>query len=301
MDEKDDVKPPGIGMGHSQAETEGARALSALGAAGMWDGSLRGYVERNGNGVENNGNGNGDIDPSLTGGGGRMGGGMGVGSIPGGMGFGGGYPGPGGSGSGSTRQEMGSRADVGLARMVVDAVMRSGPAGGPLTPPPRRDSNLMMMLPALSGLGTYNNPPGSGGPGPGDVGTGGLYPTSHQRGPRQEDDRGTNGRSSFSHDSRRGDDMNGGNNNHMEGGSRRKTIDIPALPPPAAVDRLVQVYVDFVQIMLPILHMPTFGDMLIRVRDRSEDVSEADIFFVLMVLGESRIVFSRCKRCGWVS
>jgi hypothetical protein len=32
--------------------------------------------------------------------------------------------------------------------------------------------------------------------------------------------------------------------------------------------------------------MPTFREMLVRVRDRSDDVSEPDIFFVLMVLGE---------------
>ena len=63
-------------------------------------------------------------------------------------------------------------------------------------------------------------------------------------------------------------------------------MNIPALPPPAAVDRLVQVYVDFVQIMLPIIHMPTFERQLHRVRERSADVQESDIFFVLMVLGQ---------------
>ena len=63
-------------------------------------------------------------------------------------------------------------------------------------------------------------------------------------------------------------------------------MNIPALPPPAAVDRLVQVYVDFVQIMLPILHMPTFERQLQRVRERSADIQESDIFFVLMVLGK---------------
>lgn len=62
---------------------------------------------------------------------------------------------------------------------------------------------------------------------------------------------------------------------------------IPALPPAAAVDRLVQVFVDFVQIMLPILHMPTFEKQLGRVRERSPDIQESDIFFVLMVLGKS--------------
>ncbi len=68
--------------------------------------------------------------------------------------------------------------------------------------------------------------------------------------------------------------------------SHRPPLSVPALPPPAAVDRLVQVYVDFVQIMLPILHMPTFQKMLARVRGKSPDVTDADIFFVLMVLGE---------------
>jgi hypothetical protein len=66
----------------------------------------------------------------------------------------------------------------------------------------------------------------------------------------------------------------------------RPPISVPALPPPAAVDRLVQVYVDFVQIMLPIMHMPTFQKMLARVRGKSPDVTDVDIFFVLMVLGE---------------
>jgi hypothetical protein len=50
----------------------------------------------------------------------------------------------------------------------------------------------------------------------------------------------------------------------------------------------VQVYVDFVQIMLPIMHMPTFQKMLARVRGKSPDVTDVDIFFVLMVLGERR-------------
>jgi hypothetical protein len=45
--------------------------------------------------------------------------------------------------------------------------------------------------------------------------------------------------------------------------------------------------------MLPILHMPTFREMLVRVRDRAEDVSEADIFFVLMVLALSTMALSR--------
>lgn len=67
---------------------------------------------------------------------------------------------------------------------------------------------------------------------------------------------------------------------------QRPPISVPALPPPAAVDRLVQVYVDFVQIVYPILHMPTFHKQLARVRNRSADVQHADIFFVLMVLGE---------------
>ncbi|KAJ9115135.1 hypothetical protein QFC22_005465 [Naganishia vaughanmartiniae] len=68
---------------------------------------------------------------------------------------------------------------------------------------------------------------------------------------------------------------------------------IPALPPAAAVDRLVQVYIDFVQIMLPILHMPTFEKQLKRVRDKSADVQESDIFFVLMVLALSTMALSR--------
>lgn len=152
----------------------------------------------------------------------------------------------------------------------------------------------MMMLPSLSGLGPYSG--STNAQQAGEALAAGLYPTSHQRGPPEE----SNARGAFSPTrSTRGDDLDRPANERTTADpdttsrKARRPVDIPALPPPAAVDRLVQVYVDFVQIMLPILHMPTFRDQLVRVRDRAEDVSEADIFFVLMVLALSTMALSR--------
>jgi hypothetical protein len=305
----------GVGSGHSQAETEGARALSALGAAGIWDNgaaSGRGYgqsqerdrdrgdrgSERLGSGENNNGddtgaggggnNGPEDIDPSLTGM--SRGPGFGLDLYPGGSNAlnsgGDALAGP-GSNPTTTSGGFSPHGGVGLARMVVDAVMRVGPATGPPAPQGRRDSNLMMMLPSLSGLGNYAG--STNAQQAGEALAAGLYPTSHQRGPQEE----SNARGAFSPArSARGDDP-AESDAHNARKRRGRPVDIPALPPPAAVDRLVQVYVDFVQIMLPILHMPTFREMLVRVRDRAEDVSEADIFFVLMVLALSTMALSR--------
>lgn len=239
---------------------------------------------------------------------------------------------------------MGASSGVSLARMVLDAVLRTGPAAGsPL--PDRRDSVLepAMSRPVTSPrtgpsiphsrgpgfgeplvLSTFNSPvtPHSGDD-PIDGGATGTsltgistidpalsslhttrtdYPTSHSRLRNQN--------LSYS------DPPVGAFEVAMESPyivNQRTVIDspspgmsyrqsdpvvgspvpprsIPALPPAAAVDRLVQVYVDFVQIMLPILHMPTFEKQLVRVREKSPNVQSSDIFFVLMVLGKSRDV-----------
>jgi hypothetical protein len=299
--------------GHSQAETEGARALSALGAAGVIKIQPPGMRERDDERAEEMGRYvppgsvsqvwdgyGGDIDPSLTSMGSGAGGSSLTGRRPGqaGISAGGAFSpsidiyGQGTSGMRSTSSlpdtpflgssslggmggsaggnAPGGAAGVNLARMVVDAVMRVGPANG-APAPNRRESAGMISSGYGMGIGN-RNVLGEGG---------GLYPTSRER--RRSVD--VDGRSS----------PNLASNNNAFGveppsstpTGRKRPIDIPALPPPAAVDRLVQVYVDFVQIMLPILHMPTFREMLDRVRDRSSDVSEADIFFVLMVLGEN--------------
>ncbi|GHJ84615.1 hypothetical protein NliqN6_1017 [Naganishia liquefaciens] len=228
---------------------------------------------------------------------------------------------------------MGASSGVSLARLVVDAVLRIGPAAGPPLPE-RRDS---VLEPAMS---RPNASPTAGHavPRPEDrrthgAGTGGGsnavdseqiksetpahppsdtspidpalssfntrtdYPTSHSRLPQgvpqsmppplapAASPYTSNQRTSLESPSPKAQP------NRPTGAP--PPMNIPALPPPAAVDRLVQVYVDFVQIMLPILHMPTFERQLQRVRERSADIQESDIFFVLMVLALSTMALSR--------
>ncbi len=173
---------------------------------------------------------------------------------------------------------MGAASGVSLTRMVLDAVLRTGPASAP--PASNRETMIMPTQVRresehFSGSGpTIKIDPSLEGPrsaGPtsasgSDAGVrNGHSPHGHGSSP------------SYSHRP-----MN--RSPHMP--QHRSPANVPALPPPAAVDRLVQVYVDFVQIMLPILHMPTFEKMLARVRGKSADVTDVDIFFVLMVLGE---------------
>ncbi|KAJ9098545.1 hypothetical protein QFC19_006313 [Naganishia cerealis] len=234
---------------------------------------------------------------------------------------------------------MGASSGVSLARMVVDAVLRTGPAAGsPL--PERRDSALepAMSRPNASPAAAHaishpyesskraafslrsngadlqntSSPLGGSTIDPPSSATSTIdpalssynmtrtdYPTSHSRLPAHtiqhpiapvsagegstESPYTSNQRSTLDSPS---PDISHRHPNPVAA-SPVPPISIPALPPAAAVDRLVQVYVDFVQIMLPILHMPTFEKQLGRVREKSSDVQESDIFFVLMVLGQS--------------
>lgn len=73
-------------------------------------------------------------------------------------------------------------------------------------------------------------------------------------------------------------------------GSKRKTFAVPPLPPQPAVERLVAAYVDFVGVTAPIIHIPTLGKQLLKIRNNSNDVEQSDVFIVMMVLGESLIV-----------
>jgi hypothetical protein len=224
---------------------------------------------------------------------------------------------------------MGASSGVSLARMVVDAVLRIGPAAGPPLPE-RRDSVLepAMSRPNASpsaghavpqsdarashrtsiggGNDTGHHPSGSASnrdapsdtspidPALSSFNTRTDYPTSHSRlppgAPQSMPPPMAPGGPSHTSNQRTAlespsPQISYGRPIPPAGAS--SPLNIPALPPPAAVDRLVQVYVDFVQIMLPILHMPTFERQLKKVREKSADVQESDIFFVLMVLGES--------------
>lgn len=226
---------------------------------------------------------------------------------------------------------MGASSGVSLARMVVDAVLRIGPAAGP-TLPERRDSVLepAMSRPNASptaghavpqsdergshrasvegtsgGTQSGGNPPTRNQPSdtsPIDPAlsffntTRTDYPTSHSRlppgAPQSMPPPMAPGGPSYTSNQRTALESPSPQISYsrpVPPASATSPLNIPALPPPAAVDRLVQVYVDFVQIMLPILHMPTFERQLRRVREKSTDVQESDIFFVLMVLGESKV------------
>lgn len=232
---------------------------------------------------------------------------------------------------------MGASSGVSLARMVVDAVLRTGSATGPPLPE-RRDSVLepAMSRPNASPTAGHAVPQSEtrathGGsistaaetghhPGesvsnrdlPSDTSpidpalssfsTRTDYPTSHSRlppGPPQSmPPPMAPGGSSYTSNQRTALESPSPQISYgrpIPAVGATSPFNIPALPPPAAVDRLVQVYVDFVQIMLPILHMPTFERQLKKVREKSADVQESDIFFVLMVLGKFGVCVSNSK------
>ena len=62
---------------------------------------------------------------------------------------------------------------------------------------------------------------------------------------------------------------------------------IPVLPPRGAIEKLLEVYNQFIQFHNPTLHMPTFLLQLTRVLDTPDLATEEDLFFVLMFLGPS--------------
>lgn len=70
-----------------------------------------------------------------------------------------------------------------------------------------------------------------------------------------------------------------------KGSKRRAGFSVPPLPPQPAVERLVAAYVDFVGVTAPIIHIPTLGKQLIKIRNNT-DVEQSDVFVVMMVLGK---------------
>ncbi|KAK8858741.1 hypothetical protein IAR55_002970 [Kwoniella newhampshirensis] len=76
------------------------------------------------------------------------------------------------------------------------------------------------------------------------------------------------------------------------GKSKRRTFAIPPLPPQPAVERLVAAFVDFVGVTGPIIHIPSLGKQLMKMREGT-DVEEADVFVVMMVLALSTMASSR--------
>jgi len=75
-------------------------------------------------------------------------------------------------------------------------------------------------------------------------------------------------------------------------GRSRRRFQVPPLPPQPAVERLVAAYVDFVGVTAPIVHIPTLGKQISRMRS-GQDVDESDIFVVMMVLALSTMASSR--------
>jgi hypothetical protein len=70
-------------------------------------------------------------------------------------------------------------------------------------------------------------------------------------------------------------------------GKQKRNFAIPPLPPQPAVERLVAAYVDFVGVAAPIIHIPTLGKQLLKIREGGNDVEESDVFIVMMMLGRS--------------
>lgn len=72
-----------------------------------------------------------------------------------------------------------------------------------------------------------------------------------------------------------------------------RPIKIPVLPPRGAIERLLEVYNQFIHFQNQTLHMPSFLKQLSRVLDEPEKATEQDLFFVLMFLALSTMALSR--------
>ena len=71
-----------------------------------------------------------------------------------------------------------------------------------------------------------------------------------------------------------------------QGSKGKRAFAIPPLPPQPAVERLVAAYVDFVGVSAPMIHIPSLGKQLTKIRE-NHDVEQSDVFVVMMVLGQS--------------
>ncbi|KAL7411596.1 fungal-specific transcription factor domain-containing protein [Mrakia frigida] len=156
---------------------------------------------------------------------------------------------------------MGSSSGISLARMVLSSVMKTGPAGA--THPNYTPSNQNPSSPhshaeaeALDALAQLAQHP--------------EFTASHHTLPRDQ-------RPSVS----------------PAPMPPRKSITIPVLPPRGAIERLVEVYNQYIQFQNQTLHMPSFLKQLTRVLDEPEEATEQDLFFVLMFLALSTMALSR--------
>lgn len=187
---------------------------------------------------------------------------------------------------------------VSLARMVLSSVMKTGPAGAThpnYQPPPSTSFTPSSptnhaeaeALDALAQLGQHPHP---------EFTTAGAASngSGQSLNPRRK--------SSTSVNPSPGPDV-----------EKRRRVEIPALPPRGAIERLLEVYNQYIQFQNQTLHMPvriylpspslccteslpdissiaatqSFLKQLSRVLDEPEEATEEDLFFVLMFLGAS--------------
>lgn len=165
-----------------------------------------------------------------------------------------------------------------LSRMVHDAAFRTGHANDHIAVLNQRGpsanasgAGASVAGSATSDRGSHDSPYQPDGDGPGSLNGSGASASGSQSGRR------------------------GAANSPLVKSKLRREFAVPPLPPQPAVERLVAAYVDFIGVTAPIIHIPTLGRQLNRIRE-GRDVDESDVFVVMMIMGGSGSI--RGRRAG---